>query len=399
MRPRSRNVRSENHASRENVSRQGRPADVFRRLIPFLVFVGCLLATFTSLNADEATAKAAIEKAGGKVRQIAADGPALEVTFHLAPQPITEEAVAAIKELPEVHWLDLRGTAVTDDMLAHLSGIGTLERIHLERTGITDAGISHLGGLAKLSYLNLYATKVTDAGVTNLAKLKSLKNLYLWQSGVTAEGLKQLKELLPETDVMAEANLLPPIRRSRGEGPLDKPLGTAQFVRVELPGEKKILSLAEVEVFEHPTGLPIQNEGNATQSSTDYGGDPGRANDGVLEPAFQDNSVTHTSEESNPWWELDLKGGRAIGRLRIINRKDCCSERLEGAVLRLLDAERKEVWTTTIVGTTPDKEFTFEAPKEEAPKVEAPKEETPKEEAPKEEAPKEEVPKEEAPKD
>lgn len=324
------------------------------------VLLASQLLAAGNLVADESSARAAIEKVGGKVRQIAADGPALEVSFHLASEPITDEACAALKELPDVRWLDLRGTAVTDAMLAHLASIGTLERLHLEKTGITDAGLLHLSGLGKLTYLNLYATKITDAGIPELAKLKSLKNIYLWQSGITSEGLKQLKELLPETEVMAEANLLPPIRRSHGEGPIDKPLATAQFVRVELPGEKKILSLAEVEVFEHPVGLPIQNEGNATQSSTDHDGAAGRASDGVLEAAYQDNSVSHTAEESNPWWELDLKGPRVVGRIRVINRKDCCSERLEGAVVKLLDAERKEVWTGTIAGATPDKEFLFE---------------------------------------
>jgi hypothetical protein len=39
-------------------------------------------------------------------------------------------------------------------------------------------------------------------------------------------------------------------------------------------------------------------------------------------------SVTHTQNESQPWWEVDLKGILNIEEIRIYNRRDCCSNRL-----------------------------------------------------------------------
>src|SRR4030095_2813377 len=54
-------------------------------------------------------------------------------------------------------------------------------------------------------------------------------------------------------------------------------LPRARFVRVELPGKDRILSLAEVEVFSG--GKNIATKGTASQSSIDYGGEPARAID------------------------------------------------------------------------------------------------------------------------
>src|SRR5262249_22487191 len=56
----------------------------------------------------------------------------------------------------------------------------------------------------------------------------------------------------------------------------DKPEAVAmgRFIRVELPGEAKFLSLAEVQAFQGTENLA--RAGKATQSSLDYGGNPER---------------------------------------------------------------------------------------------------------------------------
>ncbi|CAH1259009.1 PKDREJ [Branchiostoma lanceolatum] len=68
----------------------------------------------------------------------------------------------------------------------------------------------------------------------------------------------------------------------------------------------------------------------ATQSSTSGGGDPGRAVDGDDTPMYGGLSCTHTAEESDPWWRVDLGSSRSVGQVVVTNRKDCCSDRLEG---------------------------------------------------------------------
>jgi hypothetical protein len=66
----------------------------------------------------------------------------------------------------------------------------------------------------------------------------------------------------------------------------------------------------------------------STQSSTDFGGDAARAVDGNTDGNFFDNSVTHTSLEAQPWWQVDLGMVTNIGKVILYNRTDCCASRL-----------------------------------------------------------------------
>ncbi|MEZ6141725.1 MAG: ThuA domain-containing protein [Zavarzinella sp.] len=117
----------------------------------------------------------------------------------------------------------------------------------------------------------------------------------------------------------------------------------ARYVRIELPGNKRILTLAEVEVFQG--GKNIAKTGKATQSSTHGGADAARATDGNKNPDYNGGGQTHTSNsgEKNPWWELDLSQPIDIEKIGIWNRTGF-EGRLAGFTLTLLDAERKEVF-------------------------------------------------------
>jgi hypothetical protein len=67
----------------------------------------------------------------------------------------------------------------------------------------------------------------------------------------------------------------------------------------------------------------------AVQSSTGYGGDAGRAVDGNTDGSyFGANSVSHTNNGPNEWWQVDLGASYPIQVVRIWNRTDCCAERL-----------------------------------------------------------------------
>lgn len=66
------------------------------------------------------------------------------------------------------------------------------------------------------------------------------------------------------------------------------------------------------------------------QSSTDYGGDPARGVDGSTDGDYMRRSVTHTAEESQPFWEVDLGSVTDVERVDVWNRTDCCDERLSG---------------------------------------------------------------------
>ncbi|KAK3707600.1 hypothetical protein QZH41_017862 [Actinostola sp. cb2023] len=59
-----------------------------------------------------------------------------------------------------------------------------------------------------------------------------------------------------------------------------------------------------------------------TQSSTEYNGYSERAVDENFNPYFNQKSCTHTKNENNPWWRVDLGSEHIITDVLIVNRYD-----------------------------------------------------------------------------
>jgi F5/8 type C domain len=97
----------------------------------------------------------------------------------------------------------------------------------------------------------------------------------------------------------------------------------------------------------------------ATQSSTDYGGLAGRAVDGNTSGVFSQGSVTSTLSQNNPWWSVDLGQSRFVLSVDIFNRSDCCTERLNGAIVELLDASGKLLATKNVPASTSFQSISF----------------------------------------
>ncbi len=117
-----------------------------------------------------------------------------------------------------------------------------------------------------------------------------------------------------------------------------------RYVRIDLPGKKKILQLAEVEVFSGGANVAIP--GKATQSSDYSGAGAARAIDGKTEGDYYKKSVSHTGTEDNPWFEIDLGSEKSVDEIKVWNRTDggtTISERLKGYVVKLLDKDRNLV--------------------------------------------------------
>ncbi len=133
---------------------------------------------------------------------------------------------------------------------------------------------------------------------------------------------------------------------------------SARYLRIELPGAKKMLQLAEVQVFSGAEN--IAPKGVAKQSSTYTDAAAKRANDGNIEGDYQKSSVSHTSgNENDPWWELDLKADKPIDRVVVWNRTDGgTGNRLDGFHVVLLDDKRQTVWKSDAT-PAPDRDKTF----------------------------------------
>ncbi|MEZ6094886.1 MAG: GDSL-type esterase/lipase family protein [Pirellulaceae bacterium] len=125
----------------------------------------------------------------------------------------------------------------------------------------------------------------------------------------------------------------------------DEKQGMARFVRIELPGKQKILTLAEVKVWVGSEN--IATVGKATQSSTAHGATADRAIDGDTNPLFTSGTQTHTVESTNdPWWELDLGKNSSVESIEVFNRiEGQLGDRLSGFRISVLDEDRNVLFT------------------------------------------------------
>jgi hypothetical protein len=145
----------------------------------------------------------------------------------------------------------------------------------------------------------------------------------------------------------------------------DAPPARGRWLRIELPGPERILSLAEVEVFSK--GVDLARKGTATQSSVAFDGPPALALDGNTDGAYlAAKSTTHTRQSADPWWEVDLGEGalaQPIDRIILWNRTDGdLGFRLANARVRLFreivlaDGTRaREVVWQTVLGGSPER--------------------------------------------
>ena len=125
--------------------------------------------------------------------------------------------------------------------------------------------------------------------------------------------------------------------------PLEIQYPTARYVRIELPGKDKFLSLAEVQVISGNTNVALR--GKASQSSTDFEGAAGRAIDGEVNGDYNAGSVTHTRQSQDPWWEVDIGMSVPIQQVRVWNRTgNALEDRLKGFRVVLLDEQRSNRW-------------------------------------------------------
>ena len=127
--------------------------------------------------------------------------------------------------------------------------------------------------------------------------------------------------------------------------PIDQNGIDARYVRIQVPGEKKMLHIAELQIFGDGKNLAL--DGKATQSSTGFGGNVSYANDGNTDGNFQSKSVTHTSIETDPWLEIDLGASQHIDQIVIWNRTDggqSIIDRIAGYKVSLLGEDRETRW-------------------------------------------------------
>ncbi len=123
-------------------------------------------------------------------------------------------------------------------------------------------------------------------------------------------------------------------------------LTEGRYIRIELPGKGRILTLAEVELLSG--GQNVAPRGKATQSSVKHGGNAQRAIDGNKDPDFNKRGHTHTQQAPDQWWELDMGQTMPMDGIVIWNRNNgALGKRLDGFTIKVLDENRHVVFVKT----------------------------------------------------
>src|SRR5262245_38063163 len=100
-----------------------------------------------------------------------------------------------------------------------------------------------------------------------------------------------------------------------------------------------------------PTNVP------SVAQSSEYPGYPaGNALDG------DPSTFTHTANIANSYWIADLKTSYPIDRVELVNRSQCCDNRLNGLVLRILDGTSNTVATATVTNPGLGKTWSYTTP-------------------------------------
>ena len=139
---------------------------------------------------------------------------------------------------------------------------------------------------------------------------------------------------------------------------------SGRYVRVEMPGDAAYMALAEVQVFRNGTNIALA--GTATQSSTydkhQHGPDyAGKAIDNNTSgDILADGSVSHTRKDRSPWWEVDLGATYPIETITVWGRSEHYHQS-SNLKVSVLDAQRKNVWSSNAFNAVPNAMFNLKA--------------------------------------
>ncbi|CAJ1063012.1 fucolectin-1-like [Xyrichtys novacula] len=133
--------------------------------------------------------------------------------------------------------------------------------------------------------------------------------------------------------------VIPQIQAGRSLNITFTRLVEGRYVTITLTGAGKVLSLCEVEVYGYPapTGENLALQGQASQSSLHSVGFAYHAIDGNKASIWGQASCSHTVNELNPWWRLDLRRTHRVFSVNITNYWNTATW-INGAEIRIGDS-------------------------------------------------------------
>ncbi len=264
--------------------------------------------------------------------------------FPTMPLPTADETAKTERIQGEIAALEKEFTATSPELLKELAAWEKAQQAGVKWTTLNAVEAKAKSGSALAVQSDQAVLATGEAADTDTYTVK----WRLSEKGVTALRLETLLDAsLPgQGPGRASGNfVLSDVKVTVKASEVNAP--QARFVRVELAGKEKILSLAEVQVFSG--GKNIAQGKAAKQSSTTYEGAAAFAVDGKTDGKFDAKSTSHAGPEENPWWEVDLGEVQTVEKVAVWNRTDGnVGNRLNGARVIALDAARKHVWETAI---------------------------------------------------
>jgi hypothetical protein len=122
------------------------------------------------------------------------------------------------------------------------------------------------------------------------------------------------------------------------------PVGTGRYVKIEQPVVGP-MNLAEVQVFSTDGQTNIALNKKVTQSSVydERQFPPSNLVDG------NPNNFAHTTGQDQPWVQIDLGNDYPITKVVVYNRVDCCQDRINGAVIGIIDSNMNTTYVSEAI--------------------------------------------------
>lgn len=125
-------------------------------------------------------------------------------SLSLGHMPLKGTGLAHLRHCPELKSLDLLGREVTNEWLDSITALSKVEWLQIYETSVSDEGMDFLRDWTQLKKLYISHNPIGDGAVPHLANLFRLETIDLTGTRFTAEGVRQLREALPD------ANVIPP---------------------------------------------------------------------------------------------------------------------------------------------------------------------------------------------
>ena len=204
------------------------------------------------------------------------------------------------------------------------NGVSEVDHLSVNDTGVNVNGSLHVNG-----------SNVSQRIQNMYTRIQAIETKLELDADATFNDLSnpEITDAYIETEVID--HLGPPTPKITGVA------GTYSMIRIFNKGSGTALSLAEVEIFDHNLSN-IARDPSKVHSvwmtdtiGSNAASDALKAVDGNVSGQWSQGSVTHTTTESRRNWRIAFNRQEAIKAIRIYNRTDCCSDRLDGATLEL----------------------------------------------------------------